>query len=310
MAIARIESLTYGVDALADGLRFAEDFGLERVSRGGDRAVFATPANQTLQLVAADARDLPRGLEPGSTLRELIWGVDTPAALDALYQSLSRDRSVRADADGVLHTHDDTGYAIGFALTQPRPVVPRRRVERVAGGDAWYRDRTFDAYTRATPLRLLRVTLEIPEEGREAAIDFYRHRVGLEAVPDAVGGGMFLRCDARLPGRGLREGLRLSVHANRPGVDRVAFEVADAEDVTAGGDFMSAQGWRGARRVDRERSGANLFRAFDAPCGGRFEYVERAAEREPREALAGLPVRQPAASLGAGPEAVAPGLPY
>ncbi|MDD1787604.1 VOC family protein [Burkholderia gladioli] len=291
MAITRIESVTYGVDELADSIRFVEDFGLDRIDTSNDRVVFATPANQSLRLVAAQARDLPEGLEAGSTLRELIWGVDSIASLDALHNTLSRDRAVRVDGEGVLHTHDETGYAIGFALAQPLPIGEIRRGGDGAGraqgvrDDLFYWNRTFDAYTRARVLRLARVTLDIPELGRDAAIDFYRHRLGFELAASAPGAGSFLRCGAGVG----RHGLRLSERANRPGINRIAFEVGDLDDLIAGGNFMGAQGWQGSRRLDRDRSGANVFRCFDAPCGGRFEY---AAERDPANERGGVRFRE------------------
>ncbi|WP_246797352.1 hypothetical protein [Burkholderia perseverans] len=270
MAITRIESVTYGVDELAGSSRFVEDFGLERTDTRDDRVTFRTQVNQRVRLVDTRARDLPRGLEDGSTLCETIWGVDTPAALDALHDDLSRDRAVRADSDGVLHSFDETGYAIGFMLARPAAAVERVRHPAAGTRDAllhW--DRAFDAYTRVSPLRLARLTLEIPEEGRDAAIEFYRRRLGFEINAYRQGAGTFLRCEAG----GARHGLVLSERANRPGVDSVVFELRDAAELATGASFMAAQGWRGARRAERERDGVSRSRGFDAPCGGRFDYA-------------------------------------
>lgn len=270
MAITRIESVTYGVEELAGSRRFVEDFGLERIDTRDDRVTFRTQVNQRVRLVQARARDLPRGLEDGSTLCETIWGVDTPATLDALHDELSRDRAVRADSDGVLHSFDETGYAIGFALARPAVAgMPARRAAAGTRDALLHWDRAFDAYTRVSPLRLARLTLEIPEDGRDAAIDFYRRRLGFEIAASRQTAGTFLRCEAG----GAHHGLVLSERANRPGVDSATFELREAAELTAGANFMGAQGWRGARRAERDRDGVSRQRGFEAPCGGRFEYA-------------------------------------
>jgi hypothetical protein len=122
MAILRIERVVYGVTDIAECSRFFTDFGLDPVpaadapADNGPATVFRTQAGQEIEIRPDDDPALPAPLEPGSTVREVVWGVDTQAALDALAADLAQDREVRRDPDGSLHTLDETGYGLGFRL--------------------------------------------------------------------------------------------------------------------------------------------------------------------------------------------------
>lgn len=121
MVILRIEPVVYESQTWGECSRFFTDFGLEPVPAGdGLVTVFRTQAGREIEIRPDDDPELPVVLEPGSTVRELIWGIDAQAALDALAAGLARE--VRRDPDGSLHTVDETGYGLGFrpaAVTEP-----------------------------------------------------------------------------------------------------------------------------------------------------------------------------------------------
>ena len=59
-----------------------------------------------------------------------MWGVDVADDLEAIGAELSTDRNVARAADGTLSAVDESGFALGFALTQPAEVAvaPPREV--------------------------------------------------------------------------------------------------------------------------------------------------------------------------------------
>lgn len=116
MTILRIERAVYGVHDVPTCSRFFEDFGLTRVQDEADGARFTTQVGQVVDLVSPDTPGLPPAAEPGSTLRELVWGVREQRDLDLLVTDLSRDRKVDVDDSGVAHTLDETGFGLGFAV--------------------------------------------------------------------------------------------------------------------------------------------------------------------------------------------------
>jgi catechol 2,3-dioxygenase-like lactoylglutathione lyase family enzyme len=97
MGIQRIESVTYGIDDLDECVRFFDDFGLFLVERTEEHAVFETLTGQTLHLDALTGPQLPPPVETGPTLREVVWGVDTPEELERLVTAVPKTaRSARA----------------------------------------------------------------------------------------------------------------------------------------------------------------------------------------------------------------------
>ena len=123
MTISRIESLVYGIEDMDAGIRYFEDWGLECLERGADGAHFATPAGQSVVLKMATDASLPDAIERGSTLREVIWGVDDAADLRRIGAELARDREVKKGANGTLHTLDDAAWT---APVENQPPVQTR----------------------------------------------------------------------------------------------------------------------------------------------------------------------------------------
>ena len=131
MTVMRVERGVYGVSDLEECTRFFADFGLEPVDGSGTGnetlvARFATPVGQVVELRAADDPGLPLAVEEGSTLREVVWGVDSAEALGALAATLAADRETRV-ADGEVHTVDQTGFGVGLAVSTRRPPAPCTR---------------------------------------------------------------------------------------------------------------------------------------------------------------------------------------
>jgi catechol 2,3-dioxygenase-like lactoylglutathione lyase family enzyme len=268
VAIDRIESVVYGVTDLEACSRFFDDFGLERVESSGTGASFRTPVNQFVHLRPADDPALPPALEDAPTMREVTWGVDSREALDALAADLASDRDVRADPDGSIHTRDESGYAIAFAVAQPADVVVEPRPANVMGSVGRWNQEVV-GYGRARPLRICHLALNIVKQGREEAEAFYVERLSFRAVDRVLKMGTFMQCE----GDWDQHTFLLSHRPDAYGVNHTAYEVRDIDEVVEGGNHMLAQGWEEARVLGRHTVGSNVFRFFHAPCGGRVEYA-------------------------------------
>ncbi|MBL7497555.1 VOC family protein [Frankia sp. CNm7] len=270
MTIKRIERAVYGVDDMVTCRRFFEDFGLALVGDpGDDRVVLATRTNQVVELRRRADPTLPPALEPGSTLRELVWGVDDQASLDRLVEGLRKDRPVTVDADGVAHTHDETGFGLGLAVAaETRPTVAQPAVNRPGAVRRWNTPLAPpDGPVR--PLRICHIAWNIPKEGRQAAVAFYVERLGFRITDDVLPMGTFLRAD----GDDDQHTLLLCHRPDRAGVNHTAYEVAGFDEVILGGNQMIERGWRESRRLGRHTVGSNVFRFVQAPSGGRVEYA-------------------------------------
>ncbi|MEU6271111.1 VOC family protein [Streptomyces populi] len=268
MGIQRIESVTYGIDDLGECVRFFDDFGLFLLERTDEHAVFETRTGQTLHLDTAPGAPLPPPVEDGPTLREVVWGVDTPQELERLVAAAGRDRPVRQDAAGVFHTVDETGFGAALTLARPRPAdVTPRPVNALGSVTRW--NTALEPIARVHPLRMCHVALNIPKEGREEAVAFYVDRLGFRPTDVVEPMGVFLRA----PGDDDQHTMLLCHRPDKAGVNHVAYEVPGFDDVVEGGNRMIDRGWREARRLGRHTVGSNVFRFVHAPCGGRVEYA-------------------------------------
>src|SRR5580658_5001146 len=150
MTILGIESIAYGVTDTANATKFFEDFGLPLGTKDDKGADFALAEGSSVRIRATDDPSLPPPFAPGPGLRELIWGVDSDHALDAIASDLGRDRSLRRDNDGTIHTNDDAGLAIGFRVYRRKEPHDAPQSENgLASMKRWNQMRQW--YERARP---------------------------------------------------------------------------------------------------------------------------------------------------------------
>ena len=268
MTILRIERAVYAVDDIQECTRFFEDFGLDLLRQDETGAELATAVGQQVRLRRTDDPRVPAPVEDGPTLRELVWGVDTQESLDRLGSELASDREVRVDDEGVLHTLDETGFGIGFAVAdvrEPQVADPGVNSHRTVGRF----NRPLDPPGRVKPLKICHVALNIPKAGKEQAVDFYLDRLGFRATDVVEPMGVFMRA----PGDTDQHTILLCHRPDRAGINHTAYEVASFDEVINGANHMIDSGWREARKLGRHTIGSNVFRFVHAPCGGRVEYA-------------------------------------
>lgn len=266
-AITGIDAAVFGVADLRAASRFLDDFGLRRVRSGKSGADYLCVDCSEVSVRPADSPRLPRAIEPGSTLRELIWGVGSRRALDAIAENLGRDRGAAFDSGGTLHSVDDMGLAIGFRLTR-RKILKARPSAFNAPGCAVRIDRTAPFYDRATPQEISHVVLGVPDIG--AVERFYCARLGFRVSDRYVGRAVFLRAAPA----GNHHHLFVLNSADR-GIhfNHIAFKVRDIHEVIGGGQALAARGWETHAGPGRHYPSSACFWYFKSPLGGAAEYA-------------------------------------
>lgn len=260
MKIMRVEALIYGVEDVAAGIRYFEDWGLPSVEKGANGAEFRMASGQSVVIRPATDAALPAAPDGGSTLREAIWGVEDAASLEAIGAELARDREVRKDARGGLHARDEAGFAIGF-----RHMSKGSKQDAAA---ATRMNRPFDPERRARPTRLGHIVYNIPKAWIEKVLAFYLERLKFRLTDRALDTGAFMRC----AGSTDHHNLFFATRYEEPSFNHAAFEVRDIDEIILGGKYMKSRGWQPNSPVGRHILGSNLFWYFDSPCGGRTEY--------------------------------------
>ena len=259
MTVMRVESLVYGVEDVGAGLRYYDDWGLERIDQGRHGADFRLPSGQAIGLRSASDAALAPAFEGGSTVRELVWGVDTAAALDALGAVLGRDNGVERDAAGTLRVRDPNGLSLAFRLAAPIPVAPQQPDKGI--------NQPFWPVDRVRPLRIGHAVLYTPLSKLEEMTRFYTDKLGFGLTESVKGFGNFLRCGGSSDHHNL-----FLIARDKPGFNHAAFEVNNFDEIMNGGNFMEGKGWSPATKPGRHIMGSNLFWYFKNPSGGNTEY--------------------------------------
>jgi catechol 2,3-dioxygenase-like lactoylglutathione lyase family enzyme len=215
-------------------------------------------SGQVIRLREAGDRTLPKAIEPGSTIREVTWGVEDAASLEAIGAALSTDRDPET-SEGTLKTLDPWGMGVAFTLATPglAAPVPSERA----------RNHAFKVAARVRPWRIGHVVLNIPESKMQATSAFYLDRLGFRLSERVNNFGDFIRCSGSSDHHNL-----FLLQKPEGGLNHVAFEVGNFDEIVMGGKFMQAKGWEAATTLGRHIMGSNLFWYFKNPGGGLAEY--------------------------------------
>jgi hypothetical protein len=267
MNINGVESVIYGVEDIDASTRFHVDWGLELTQSGASGADFKLPDDTTVQIRSIDDASLPPASVPGSTAREVIWGVADQATMEAIGTELSKDREVTSDDAGMLHSQDNLGYRIGFKLSARRP----KPVELPDTNTVWNApriDERAQLYSRSgvRQQRMFHVVYWGPGD-TESHARFYMDRLGFQLTESVKGIGFFMRCG----GSHDHHNLFLEGTKNNFGFQHVAYEVQDADEMLRCGTYMEEQGWTTQLGPGRHYFGSGWYWYFKNPAGGLAE---------------------------------------
>lgn len=264
MSILGIDAVTYGVEDLATCQKFFADWGLAQVTQESDRGVFETLNGCQIRVVDGRAADLPPALEPGSTLREVVWGVEDEHDLQHL-QPLLAGAPGFVHAEGELGCIDPNGLAIRFR-------VSRKHAVEVTGSpmNTWDHHGRTDArgavYERAHPVEIGHVVFFVADV---AAVQAFYASLGFVLSDSYPGRGAFMRC---APRRGHHNLFLLQMPDGKRGLNHVAFTVRDIHEVFGGGLHIDRCGWPTQLGPGRHPISSAYFWYFKSPAGGLCEY--------------------------------------
>ncbi len=295
--ITGIDALIYSSDGSPDNWqaaqKFFNDWGLKELAVSSEEQSYETLSGaQVIVRQPSDARLSP-AMEAGATLREVVWAVQSQAALDSLHNSASRPYKIsevryQKDSISTLHSFslaDPHGLKQTFRLSQQRtvqvqgsPANPYGAVQRI--------NAPSPVYERATPVEIGHVVL-FTDRLKEAT-EFYES-LGFVLSDSYPGRGAFLRCSATAGHHDVFL-LQLPPGADgksKVGLNHIAFTVRDIHEVFGGGLSMSRAGWKTQLGPGRHPVSSAYFWYFECPVGGLIEYNadedHLTADWQPRE---------------------------
>lgn len=264
MSITGIDRITHGVEDMDACRRFFLDWGLTLVGEGPEGLDFETLNGCQVRMRRADDPALSPAIEPGPTLREVVWSAETVADLDRLHPIMAGQPGF-FEADGTLFCTDPNGVRMGVRVSRKRPVevtgLPANTWDQAARVDA-----PAGFYDKATPIEVGHVVF------------FTQNLVAARAFYEALG---FVESD-RYPGRGafLRTAPRgghhdlflLQLPDGKQGLNHVAYTVRDIYEVFGGGLAVSRAGWTTQLGPGRHPVSSAFFWYFQNPAGALVEY--------------------------------------
>lgn len=265
MDIMGIDEITYGADDFETCKKFFADRGLESVSESADKLVFSTLNGCLVNVVKQDARDYPAPIEPGPTLREVVWGVSDEDVLKRLAQQLS-DQSGYQNTGDRLSCLDPSGMLLGFQVSR------KKEISIDCGQmNTWNekprRNARSPIYERAHPIEVGHVVFFVSD--LQQMEDFYVNKLGFAPSDRYPGRGVFLRCDED---GGHHDLFLLQTPDKKVGLNHVAFAVRDIHEVFGGGLHVDRCGWKTQLGPGRHPISSAYFWYFQNPAGGLIEY--------------------------------------
>ena len=265
MAFSGIDAVVFGVADMAEAKRFLDDWGTSAVAAEPDRLVYETRDGGQIIVRPKDAPDLPPAIEPGNTVREVIWGAANEAELERALARLQASGDLSEGADGLPRARDPNGLSLAFRVSHRRKVVVTPTPAN-APGTAQRVDRRSPVFDHAEPIKIGHVVLFASDFPAMRA--FYTERMGFTVSDEYPGHGAFMRCQTR----GEHHTLFILNRPNKPGVNHVAFTVSDIHEVIGGGLAMSRKGWKTEIGPGRHPISSAYFWYFENPLGAPVEY--------------------------------------
>lgn len=277
MSILGVESVVFGVADLAEHTRFWTDFGLPPESSGKDEAVFRLASGSRVILYRhGDARLPVPDPFPGDGIKETVWGVDTPAALERIAASLAREVAVRSDEDGTLHAVCPDGQPIALRVWDKRPVASE--ASPVNTPASWPRFNQHRIWRRkAIPKTINHVVFFSPDY--VASFEFYERHLGFRYTDHSKGTGIFARACRTFEHHSIFwVNCDLPIAPDHFRFMHIAFGCDDIDEVMLGANIMEARGWKNSTMntsggISRHRISSAIYYYCEIPGhAGEAEY--------------------------------------
>jgi catechol 2,3-dioxygenase-like lactoylglutathione lyase family enzyme len=265
MALIGIDAVVFGVPDMAEAKRFLDDWGVTQVTVTDDKLVYKTRDGAEVIVRPIDASDLPAPIESGKTVREVVWGAASNAELEQTLSGLRSLQSFRIGTDGLSRVSDPNGMSLAFRVSKRTPLKVNPTQPNAPGSHQRVNERS-PIYTQAHPINIGHVVLFANDFAAMRA--FYVEKLGFSISDEYPGHGVFMRCQ------------RIGDHHNtfvlnrpgKPGINHVAFTVADIHEVIGGGIAMSKKGWKTEIGPGRHPISSAYFWYFENPLAAPLEY--------------------------------------
>ena len=264
MSITGIDRVVFGVEDLAACERFYADFGLKLLRKSDVSLDYETINGCEVAIRLASDPSLPPAIEPGPTLRQVIWSAQDENDM-ARCRTLLTSTPAFAENDNTVFGVDPNGLSIGVRVSRKRDVqisgTPANTWDKAARVD-----QASPTYDRAEPIEVGHVVFFTSDL---AAMTQFYESLGFCMSDRYPGRGHFMRTSAR---GGHHDVFFLQTPDAKKGLNHVAFTVRDIHEVFGGGMHMSRCGWKTQLGPGKHPISSAIFWYFENPAGALAEY--------------------------------------
>ena len=265
MALNGIDAVVFGVADMAEAKRFLDDWGVTPVSATADKLVYATRDGAQAIVRPMEAADLPPPIEAGKTVREVIWGAASQAELDKTLATLKTVDSFRIGDDGLPRVTEPNGLSLAFRVSQRKPIKVEPTLPNAPGSHNRVNKRS-PIHSQAHPINIGHVVMFANDFAAMRA--FYTEKLGFSISDEYPGHGVFMRCQKI----GDHHNCFVLNRPGKPGINHVAFTVADIHELIGGGIAMAKKGWKTEIGPGRHPISSAYFWYFENPLAAPLEY--------------------------------------
>lgn len=265
MALAGIDAVVFGVSDMAEAKRFLDDWGVRSISTTPDRLVYQTRDGTEVVVRPRDLTDLPPAIEDGNTVREVIWGASSQQELDKSLATLKTLKSFRMGPDGLPRVTDPNGLTLAFRVSKRTPIKVVATQPNSPGSPQRVNQRS-PIHEQAYPINIGHIVVFASDFA--AMRQFYTEKLGFVISDEYPGHGVFTRCQQA----GGHHNLFVLNRPGKPGINHVAFTLADIHEVIGGGIAMSKKGWKTEIGPGRHPISSAYFWYFENPLSAPLEY--------------------------------------
>ncbi|WP_257449771.1 VOC family protein [Archangium lipolyticum] len=294
MNIIGPDALVFGVDDVAACCQYLLDYGLRGVDVNAQGGRFEALDGTHIVIKHHSDPSLPPAMGTASQLRETVYGVADNATLELIATELGRDREVRRDAHGRLHTVDDMGFALAFQVTVRRPLTLAGETVNAPGNPAQRPVNVIgvDPTREALPRTLSHVVYFVPDSAKAEA--FYVKRLGFVCTDRFTGVGPFLRPAGTNDHHTL---FMIQTPPQMKGVEHFTFHMGGPTEVMLAGTRFVEKGYQSFWGPGRHRFGSNWFWYFNSPLGCHVEYDADMDQHDQRWSAREAPMSADASQL-------------
>lgn len=277
MSILGVESVVFGVEDLAEHIRFWTDFGLPLEHADDNEATFRVASGSRVVFYKhGDARLPSPDPFPGDGIKETVWGVDEQAHLDRIAASLATEVDVTTCDDGTVRCVCPDGQPIGLRLWNKKPVVSEiSPVNSLSSYPRFNQHRIWRH--KCIPKTINHVVFFSPDY--VGSFEFYDRHLGFRYTDHSKGTGIFARADGTYEHHSIFwVNCDLPIAPDHFKFMHIAFGCDDIDEVMLGANIMEDKGWKNESMnssggISRHRATSAIYYYCDIPGkAGEAEY--------------------------------------